>query len=117
MTTFKVARAETDSAAMEQGALDRGLPQTREDDRRVEDREPPLSSHLSPPVPSFSAHRTPPPSITLSRPFLSMSLPFHPPSLFFFFFNDTATTEIYTLSLHGRSSDLKPLLLIQRVSF
>src|SRR5438093_9308408 len=24
-----------------------------------------------------------------------------------FFFNDTATTEIYTLSLHGRSSDLK----------
>src|SRR5437899_3921329 len=27
-------------------------------------------------------------------------------SLFFFFFNDTATTEIYTLSLHERSSDL-----------
>src|SRR3712207_8758892 len=26
--------------------------------------------------------------------------------LLFFFFNDTATTEIYTLSLHGRSSDL-----------
>src|SRR5258707_9422297 len=26
--------------------------------------------------------------------------------VFFFFFNDTATTEIYTLSLHGRSSDL-----------
>src|SRR2546422_8323953 len=25
---------------------------------------------------------------------------------FFFFFNDTATTEIYTLSLHRRSSDL-----------
>src|SRR3712207_7829328 len=25
----------------------------------------------------------------------------------FFFFNDTATTEIYTLSLHRRSSDLK----------
>src|SRR3989442_3913644 len=25
---------------------------------------------------------------------------FRPPSLFFFFFNDTATTEIYTLSLH-----------------
>src|SRR6266852_7740676 len=24
----------------------------------------------------------------------------------FFFFNDAATTEIYTLSLHGRSSDL-----------
>src|SRR6266404_9299813 len=24
----------------------------------------------------------------------------HPLSLFFFFFNDTATTEIYTLSLH-----------------
>src|SRR2546430_16794314 len=28
------------------------------------------------------------------------------PSLIFFFFNDTATTEIYTLSLHDRSSDL-----------
>src|SRR5690606_39937492 len=27
---------------------------------------------------------------------------------FFFFFNDPATTEIYTLSLHGRSSDLAP---------
>src|SRR2546430_7248582 len=26
--------------------------------------------------------------------------------LSFFFFNDTATTEIYTLSLHERSSDL-----------
>src|SRR6266496_506009 len=26
-------------------------------------------------------------------------------SIFFFFFNDTATTEIYTLSLHDRSSD------------
>src|SRR3989338_7159899 len=25
----------------------------------------------------------------------------------FFFFNDPATTEIYTLSLHGRSSDLE----------
>src|SRR2546427_8040502 len=30
-------------------------------------------------------------------------------SFVFFFFNDTATTEIYTLSLHGRSSDL-PLI-------
>src|SRR5882762_11296294 len=29
----------------------------------------------------------------------------------FFFFNDTATTEIYTLSLHGRSSDLAHDLL------
>src|SRR5256885_6125428 len=28
-------------------------------------------------------------------------------SYFFFFFNDTATTEIYTLSLHDGSSDLK----------
>src|SRR2546430_11591910 len=28
----------------------------------------------------------------------------------FFFFNDTATTEIYTLSLHGRSSDLDRVL-------
>jgi len=27
--------------------------------------------------------------------------------LCFFFFNDTATTEIYTLSLHDRSSDLR----------
>src|SRR6266481_7945651 len=30
---------------------------------------------------------------------------------FFFFFNDTATTEIYTLSLHERSSDLPIMLL------
>src|SRR5258708_37367490 len=29
--------------------------------------------------------------------------------LFFFFFNDTATTEIYTLSLQRRSSDLIPV--------
>src|SRR2546429_9319966 len=28
------------------------------------------------------------------------------PYICFFFFNDTATTEIYTLSLHERSSDL-----------
>src|SRR2546427_8036415 len=31
-----------------------------------------------------------------------------PPFLIFFFFNDPPTTEIYTLSLHGRSSDLLP---------
>src|SRR5271168_5549322 len=30
--------------------------------------------------------------------------------IFTFFFNDTATTEIYTLSLHRRSSDLLPVL-------
>src|SRR6266480_7809514 len=30
----------------------------------------------------------------------SSSLPLFPHFLFFFFFNDTATTEIYTLSLH-----------------
>src|SRR2546421_7298040 len=29
------------------------------------------------------------------------------PASLFFFFNDTATTEIYTLSLHERSSDLQ----------
>src|SRR6266567_7166358 len=29
--------------------------------------------------------------------------------IFFFFFNDTATTEIYTLSLHDRSSDLRAI--------
>src|SRR2546426_5840250 len=28
------------------------------------------------------------------------AFPWPPPGLFFFFFNDTATTEIYTLSLH-----------------
>src|SRR5256885_16122465 len=33
------------------------------------------------------------------RTCLTYHLP-HPLSLFFFFFNDTATTEIYTLSLH-----------------
>src|SRR2546426_10865103 len=30
-------------------------------------------------------------------------------SLFFFFFNDTATTEIYTLSLHDALPILRPL--------
>src|SRR5437588_11814534 len=47
--------------------------------------------------------------VALSCLFLDCS---SPPSVFFFFFNDTATTEIYTLSLHdalpisskGRSS-------------
>ena len=29
------------------------------------------------------------------------------PTCAIIFFNDTATTEIYTLSLHGRSSDLR----------
>src|SRR5205823_14016545 len=29
-----------------------------------------------------------------------------PPAFTFFFFNDPAPTQIYTLSLHGRSSDL-----------
>src|SRR3712207_9521448 len=33
----------------------------------------------------------------------------HHTPLLFFFFNDTATTEIYTLSLHERSSDLHPV--------
>ena len=37
----------------------------------------------------------------------------------FFFFNDTATTEIYTLSLHDRSSDLgsgtTPLILLDDI--
>src|SRR2546429_1179544 len=33
-------------------------------------------------------------------------MPRHPISIFFFFFNDTATTEIYTLSLH----DALPIL-------
>src|SRR5256886_15165981 len=32
------------------------------------------------------------------------------PSIFFFFFNDTATTEIYTLSLH----DALPIYIIAR---
>src|SRR5438270_7644975 len=35
------------------------------------------------------------------------------PSRFFFFFNATATTEIYTLSLHGRSSDLSSVARAQ----
>src|SRR2546430_13082575 len=33
---------------------------------------------------------------------------------FFFFFNDTATTEIYTLSLHDALPILRPVLLRQR---
>src|SRR5437762_13022230 len=36
------------------------------------------------------------------------SISFHSSLTFFFFFYDTATTEIYTLSLHERSSDLLP---------
>src|SRR2546426_12604377 len=32
--------------------------------------------------------------------------------LFFFFFNDTATTEIYTLSLHDALPILHPLLFL-----
>src|SRR2546429_9523303 len=38
--------------------------------------------------------------------------PLHPPSLFFFF-NDTATTEIYTLSLH----DALPIFLAHGLEF
>src|SRR3712207_7569526 len=34
-------------------------------------------------------------------------------SSLFFFFNDTATTEIYTLSLHRRSSDLTNKLTLK----
>src|SRR5256885_17103129 len=37
---------------------------------------------------------------TLSCRFLSLPLMPAPPRFSFFFFNDTATTEIYTLSLH-----------------
>src|SRR2546422_8183314 len=33
----------------------------------------------------------------------------------FFFFNDTATTEIYTLSLHDASSDLDAVVQVQGV--
>src|SRR5262245_65642094 len=36
--------------------------------------------------------------------------PFQSSSVFLFFFNDTATTEIYTLSLH----DALPIFLLQR---
>src|SRR2546430_13191006 len=35
-----------------------------------------------------------------TRPLFVSTFPLHPPHSFFFFFNDTATTEIYTLSLH-----------------
>src|SRR5256885_16576217 len=42
---------------------------------------------------------------------VSCSLLCHPSTLFFFFFNDTATTEIYTLSLH----DALPISDDQRV--
>src|SRR2546422_9471846 len=41
---------------------------------------------------------------------MSVMFRYHPPTFFLFFFNDTATTEIYTLSLH----DALPILM-QRV--
>src|SRR4051812_50173866 len=43
--------------------------------------------------------------VVLIRPFLIVSS--ENPSIHFFFFNDTATTEIYTLSLH----DALPILM------
>src|ERR1019366_10571829 len=47
------------------------------------------------------------PVVTITRASLRPPNPSCPSSsLYFFFFNDTATTEIYTLSLHG-SSDLR----------
>src|SRR5260221_1803181 len=36
------------------------------------------------------------------------------PSFFFFFFNDTATTEIYTLSLHDALPILRAVARVQR---
>src|SRR4051812_49506374 len=42
---------------------------------------------------------------------------FFSPCTHFFFFNDTATPEIYTLSLHGRSSDLSnPCVRVRRLT-
>src|SRR5258708_34378776 len=49
----------------------------------------------------------------MSTPHLVISTLLHPLISFFFFFNDTATTEIYTLSLHDAlpiSSISSPLL-------
>src|SRR2546430_16647096 len=47
----------------------------------------------------------------LMHPFLSLSI-YHPLSFFsFFFFNDTATTEIYTLSLHDALPIFSPSAL------
>src|SRR2546427_4203533 len=37
-------------------------------------------------------------------------MPLHSTHFFFFFFNDTATTEIYTLSLH----DALPILILRK---
>src|SRR5262249_59996026 len=54
---------------------------------------------LPPPPPPASLPSSPPPSTSFSV----LSLPSF---LLFFFFNDTATTEIYTLSLH----DALPIL-------
>src|SRR2546421_10736459 len=41
-------------------------------------------------------------------PSSTLTLATHPPSAAFFFFNDTATTEIYTLSLHDALPILPP---------
>src|SRR2546425_11180517 len=43
----------------------------------------------------------------------SFSSPVHPQFFLFFFFNDTATTEIYTLSLH----DALPISHCDRVAY
>src|SRR2546425_1253952 len=41
---------------------------------------------------------------------LTVALPYSTDVLFFFFFNDTATTEIYTLSLHDALPIYLPVL-------
>src|SRR5207249_12036641 len=48
----------------------------------------------STPIPSSSLHQPP------ARPISTSYFHLHPLLFSFFFFNDTATTEIYTLSLH-----------------
>src|SRR5438067_11184531 len=45
-------------------------------------------------------------SATSPTPLVALHTPLFP--LFFFFFNDTATTEIYTLSLHDALPILRP---------
>src|ERR1022692_3078903 len=63
-------------------------------------RSPPLHAVRAAPYTRASVHCSAAPNTTGSRSLRSRCPPYPFFLLLFFFFNDTATTEIYTLSLH-----------------